>query len=1123
MRSINFISNLFKAAANASLPSGGGYSQHSDSATDYGRLAVGRRSIRIPASSGVDSDICPDTLSGASSCATLAPLSRHLSCRLPHRLPVRVLRYAACLIVVLCMGVGEMWGDETLVDINFSSWSDQTICSEAAQQIVNGYTFFTKKSGSSFRSFSISSGILTWCDNNMETNGYYVGIPITGINDGTITISVYNGSGKADFKYVVKDGETAFSLSLGGSVSAENKSANDGEAASVTVSTLTNANKSAYVYVGRGSSSSGLTTCSRIVISTPAANPYSLHTGSSEDATLKTTNTRTDFVQVGSTNEWQITNYTIPSDTKWFVGYNGYFYDDALGSNNSRSSIQTWGSEMYFADALHNENTSGSPKVGQATGAMGTISIYDNSDWNNLYARFIPDGYKLKFGSAEYSISQVGKTQEYRSDLVQYNSTSANYDVSVGVIDGSGNYVSTDNTQAMRHIFLLDNCEWDKDGAKLAIYYWNGGSNGWCGFLGKVVGEDHLYEGWIPSSYTNLKFVRDNSSATSPNFTDQWDATGDLSISGTDNLFTMSSFSNGSWSTYTHYGKFRMNADYTDKNWYVRFYPYYALIYDANGGTGTMAKQSVACDADSKSVTVAANGFTAPTGKHFTGWNTVANGSGAAYAASASYTLSSDATLYAVWAPNTYTITYKDKGNNTFSGAQADAPMSHTYGTATALKIPTKTGYTFGGWFTASDCASGAVGTIDAASLGATAYTANIILYALWYANDYSFTVTDEPAEDYKYTENEVVNTSTGGAMKYTPTGGDTEARLHCMAGGAYLRFSVNDNSRVTVYLAKDMQVGTIITATLHNPGENSRGLDLVNTDGVTKKQWRGNGNGSTFTYTYTVVAEDGLAGTNQFFLQRNYLSEDLVSLTVANCGSTHNNTITLNGNGGTGNTSSVTVVAGSNSLSSSITNPEKSGYTFNGWYSGSGGTGMQVINTDGSLVATEYLCTDASGNWADGDRTLYAQWKVNTPSISFESATNTVTITGTEGATIYYTLDGSTPTSSSTAYSAPFTIDATKTVKAIAIQSGFVDSDVASRECTYVAPGYSVTYNANNGTDEAYVVRTDATFAANGSGPNFTAPATKAFTGWNTEANGSGTHYDVDDDVPSAITVYAE
>ncbi|MBR1426378.1 MAG: InlB B-repeat-containing protein, partial [Paludibacteraceae bacterium] len=566
-----------------------------------------------------------------------------------------------------------------------------------------------------------------------------------------------------------------------------------------------------------------------------------------------------------------------------------------------------------------------------------------------------------------------------------------------------------------------------------------------------------------------------------------------------------------------------MNADYTDKNWYVRFYPYYALIYDANGGTGTMAKQSVACDADSKSVTVAANGFTAPTGKHFTGWNTVANGSGAAYAASASYTLSSDATLYAVWAPNTYTITYKDKGNNTFSGAQADAPMSHTYGTATALKIPTKAGYTFGGWFTASDCASGAVGTIDAASLGATAYTANIILYALWYANDYSFTVTDEPAEDYKYTENEVVNTSTGGAMKYTPTGGDTEARLHCMAGGAYLRFSVNDNSRVTVYLAKDMQVGTIITATLHNPGENSRGLDLVNTDGVTKKQWRGNGNGSTFTYTYTVVAEDGLAGTNQFFLQRNYLSEDLVSLTVANCGSTHNNTITLNGNGGTGNTSSVTVVAGSNSLSSSITNPEKSGYTFNGWYSGSGGTGMQVINTDGSLVATEYLCTDASGNWADGDRTLYAQWKVNTPSISFESATNTVTITGTEGATIYYTLDGSTPTSSSTAYSAPFTIDATKTVKAIAIQSGFVDSDVASRECTYVAPGYSVTYNANNGTDEAYVVRTDATFAANGSGPNFTAPATKAFTGWNTEANGSGTHYDVDDDVPSAITVYAE
>lgn len=57
------------------------------------------------------------------------------------------------------------------------------------------------------------------------------------------------------------------------------------------------------------------------------------------------------------------------------------------------------------------------------------------------------------------------------------------------------------------------------------------------------------------------------------------------------------------------------------------------------------------------------------------------------------------------------------------------------------------------------------------------------------------------------------------------------------------------------------------------------------------------------------------------------------------------------------------------------------------------------------------------------------------------------VTITEAEsGSTIYYTLDGSTPTSSSTLYTAPFTIDASKTVKAIAIKAGQTASDVSSK-----------------------------------------------------------------------------
>ena len=91
-------------------------------------------------------------------------------------------------------------------------------------------------------------------------------------------------------------------------------------------------------------------------------------------------------------------------------------------------------------------------------------------------------------------------------------------------------------------------------------------------------------------------------------------------------------------------------------------------------------------------------------------------------------------TLYAQWTANKYNITYKDQNTDNFTGThETGYPTQHTYGTATTLKDATKTGYTFGGWHTDQAC------TNKVTSLGATAYTADITLYAKWTINQYTF------------------------------------------------------------------------------------------------------------------------------------------------------------------------------------------------------------------------------------------------------------------------------------------------------------------------------------------------------------------------------------------------
>ncbi len=151
----------------------------------------------------------------------------------------------------------------------------------------------------------------------------------------------------------------------------------------------------------------------------------------------------------------------------------------------------------------------------------------------------------------------------------------------------------------------------------------------------------------------------------------------------------------------------------------------YTLKYDANGGSNPPANQT-----GNGSITLSS---TKPTrsGYTFKKWNTKSDGTGTSYNPGATYNLTANATLYAIWqqnpvTPTTYTLSYNANGGN-------NPPANQTGNGNIILSStkPTRNGYTFKKWNTKSD------GTGTSYNPGATYnLTANATLYAIWQKNE---------------------------------------------------------------------------------------------------------------------------------------------------------------------------------------------------------------------------------------------------------------------------------------------------------------------------------------------------------------------------------------------------
>ena len=166
---------------------------------------------------------------------------------------------------------------------------------------------------------------------------------------------------------------------------------------------------------------------------------------------------------------------------------------------------------------------------------------------------------------------------------------------------------------------------------------------------------------------------------------------------------------------------------------------------------------------------------------------------------------------------------------------------------------------------------------------------------------------------------------------------------------------------------------------------------------------------------------------------------------------------ITVNASTASGSDGKITLaVGGTTYLSGASLTTSAANYT------GTGNASGQIIITLYQTTSKALYIKSITVEWETGASTVAAP--TITPNGGEFLTTQQVTLSAEDGASIYYTLDGNDPTSSSTPYTAPFTLTATTTVKAIAVKNDETSS-VAS--ATFTKTGVSDIAAALNSTGQ--------------------------------------------------------
>lgn len=548
------------------------------------------------------------------------------------------------------------------------------------------------------------------------------------------------------------------------------------------------------------------------------------------------------------------------------------------------------------------------------------------------------------------------------------------------------------------------------------------------------------------------------------------------------------------------------------------------LVYDANGALGSGPEDSNEYDVGEDAIVLGKGGLY-KVGYTFSGWNTAANGTGDSYAEGSTFPIAASGNkLYAQWT-NTYAgeeFTLVEDLSELSAGSKIiilDVDTATAISTTQADNNRTSVAASADGGFTTSTPKTTV--TLKAAT---TVQVITLEDLDTPIDNTYQFNVEDgylfAASSSSNYLRTQASNDANGywqialssGTFSVVAQGSNTHNVMQKNTSSPFFSCYTSAGQKDVLIYVKDE--GTKYTITWANGGHGTAPtyptsaakvtLPELSADGWQHTGWKANQAVTNVSTSASISAGTEITNGTRVQLGANTTftaqwKQILAAPSFSPSAGTFNTTQTVE-------LSCETVSGCSFRYTTDGSTPTSSSGTV---YSGA----ISITQTT-TIKAIAYKdgCVDSE--------VATAAFTLKCANLTFDVAAGTYTgaqsveiSTTTDGATIHYTTDGSAPTAESATYSSPLTVDCSQQIKAIAVKSGWSNSNQGSAT-------YHIKYNVTWKVDKAeYKPGSGGGGGTNGSSsvecgykvtqlPTDPDPAYNCgdrFMGWTTTANYSG------------------